>query len=42
MMSVAMGDPTFWWAPPDQDVNGLLNARKVFIFEGANGKLFKA
>jgi len=36
------GRPDILVSAPDQDVNGLLNPRKVFIFEGANGKLFKA
>jgi len=36
------GRPDILVSAPDQDVNGLLNARKVFIFEGANGKRFKA
>src|SRR5438128_312472 len=35
------GRPDILVGAPDQDVNGLLNAGKVFIFKGASGKLFK-
>ncbi len=36
------GRPDILVGAPDQDVNGLLNAGKVFILKGANGKPFKS